>query len=125
MVTLFPNINMTNIHVLKSNETKFPPNTTVETLVNELFIDNWFTLTSFSNYYTKCEPILCTYTFTKTGNAPFVVTTLTGLLGGLTIVLRFCVFNIVKWWYKRFIRPHEPTTSKLNVSNIDIKYFHF
>ena len=113
LATILPMINNTDGYLLESSETKFSPNTTIETIVNALFVENWSTTSSFSNYYRKCAPISCTYTFTQTGSVIFIITTLLGLFGGLTIVLRFVVFNLVHWWYKRFIGPHEQSASSL------------
>ena len=113
LATILPTINSTDRYLLKSNETKFSPNTSTETIVNALFIENWSSTSLFSNYYRKCAPISCTYTFTQTGSVIFVITTLVGLFGGLTIVLRLAVFNLVHWWYKRFMGPHEPSASSL------------
>jgi hypothetical protein len=113
MLTIFESINVSNIDLLEINETKFSPDTVIETLANELFIDNSLILTSFSNYYKKCAPVFCTYTYTQTRSVLFVVTTLLGLIGGLTVVLRFCVFHMVTWWCNRSVDTHEPTISKL------------
>ena len=113
LATILPMINSTDRYLLKSNETKFSPNTSIETIVNAVFVENWFTTSSFSNYYTKCAPISCTYTFTQRGSVIFVITTLLGIFGGLTIVLRLVIFNLVRWWYKRFIGPREPSKSSL------------
>jgi hypothetical protein len=125
MATIFPNIDGANRYLLKSNETKFSPNTSIEAVVNALFIENWSTTSSFSDYYAKCAPISCTYTFTQTGSVLFVITTLLGLFGGLTVVLRLVVFNFVRWWYKRFIGPHEQSTSQFNILAITMKPFRF
>ncbi|UJR24141.1 hypothetical protein I4U23_027107 [Adineta vaga] len=100
---LFPRINITNIDVLHSNSTIFTPETTVETLFGELFIEDRFILSLYSNFYDKCAPISCTYTFTQIGNPVFVLTTLFGLLGGIIIVLRLCVFYIVSWACSRSV----------------------
>jgi hypothetical protein len=113
MLIAFGNINVSSIDVLKINETKFSPNTIIETLANELFIENSLILSSFSNYYKKCAPVFCTYTFTQTGSALFFVTIFFGLIGGLSVVLRFCIFYMVTWWYNRSIGRHEFTIGKL------------
>ena len=113
MHIIFGSINESGIDVLNINETKFSPNTVIEKLMNELFIDDSFILSSFSNYYKKCAPVFCTYTFTQTGSALFVVTTILGLIGGLSVILRFCIFYMVRWWYSRSVNRHVSTISKL------------
>ncbi|UJR06721.1 hypothetical protein I4U23_011010 [Adineta vaga] len=113
MLIVFGIINVSSINVLKINETKFSPNTIIEILANELFIDNSFILSSFSNYYKKCAPVFCTYTMTETGSELFLVTTFFGLIGGLSVILRFFIFYMVKWWFNRSFNRQEPITSKL------------
>ena len=125
MATILPNISSVNGYLLKSDGTKFSPNTSIGTIVNALFIENLSTTISFSDYYAKCAPISCSYTFTQTGSAIFVITILSGLFGGLTIVLRLVVFNLVEWWYKRFIGPHEQSPSQFNILDRTTKFFRF
>ena len=125
MTTSFPDINLTNAYLLKSDETKFSPHTSIGTIVNALFIESWSTTSSFSDYYAKCAPISCTYTFIQAGSALFVITTLFGLFGGLTIVLRLIIFNLVNWSYKRFIGPHEQSPSQFNMLAATMKSLRF
>jgi hypothetical protein len=81
----------------------------IEAIINELFIQNWTTTQSFSNYFAKCAPILCTYTSIQRNNALYVFTKLLGLYGGLTTALRLCVPLIIGWWRKRKIINSEET----------------
>ena len=105
------NMTVTNGYLLLPSETKFASNTTIDTLMSELFLESWPLTSSFPNYYEKCAPILCTSTFTQTGSVLFVLTTLFGLFGGLTIVLRFGIFNLVQWWIKRSTGSNQHLTS--------------
>ncbi|CAF4015884.1 unnamed protein product [Rotaria sp. Silwood1] len=95
------NNNMTDIKQLDVNQTQFSPRTTIDTLFTNLFIEKWSTISSFTEYYKKCSPILCTYTFIQRNSALYIITKLLSLYGGLVIVLRFCVPYIIIWWYNR------------------------
>ncbi|CAF5107027.1 unnamed protein product, partial [Rotaria sp. Silwood1] len=91
------NNNMTDIKQLDVNQTQFSPRTTIDTLFTNLFIEKWSTISSFTEYYKKCSPILCTYTFIQRKSALYIITKLLSLYGGLVIVLRFCLPYIIIW----------------------------
>jgi hypothetical protein len=125
LLSFFPTSNITNIDVLLVNQTKFPPNTLFETLINELFIEQWSTVSSFSAYYNICAPISCTYIRTRRNDVVYVLITLIGLYGGLAVVLRFCVPCAIRWWRNRFNRSIGPNTSMLScrIKNDEIVFF--
>lgn len=99
--TFIPSSNIAGVYALNRNQTKFVPNTSIEIIINNLFVENWSMNASFSNYYAQCAPILCTYTIIQRNNALYVLTKLLGIYGGLTAALRLCVPLIVAWWRKR------------------------
>lgn len=99
--TFIPSSNITGIYILNKNQTRFDPKTSVERLMNHLFIEKWLMNHSFFNYYSQCAPMLCTYTVVQRNNALYVITHLLAFEGGLTAVLRFCIPLIISWWRKR------------------------
>jgi hypothetical protein len=101
ILNYFPHINRNDIKPLDINQTQYSFDTNIGTLVNNLFIENWTLVTSFTEYYNKCAPALCQYTYSKRNNAIYVITKLLGLYGGLVIVLRFCIPRIIIWRYRR------------------------
>ncbi|CAF3201804.1 unnamed protein product [Rotaria sp. Silwood2] len=92
-------------HCLNNSQTRFHPQDSIERLVDELFVENWTTINSFSLYYAQCEPISCTYTFTRRNDALYVITKLLSLYGGLTVVLRLLASHTIGWWRKRSYQP--------------------
>ena len=40
-------------------------NTTINELINTLFVDHWLTTISYSSYYQKCLPSLCSYSYQR------------------------------------------------------------
>lgn len=112
VLTFFPTNNTTDINILMANQTQFLPTTLIETIVNGLFIEQWSLSISFSAYYEQCAPISCTYTFIRRNNLIHILTTLLGLYGGLTVVLRLCVPRIIVWWRNRSIRTTQVNPGK-------------
>ena len=104
LLKFFPSTNISDTDILSVNQTKFSPKTLIETLVNELFIEQWLTTSSFSAYYNQCLPIACTYTFVQRNSIVYGLTMLIGLYGGLTVILRLCVPYVIEWWRNRVNR---------------------
>ncbi|UJR19439.1 hypothetical protein I4U23_022569 [Adineta vaga] len=96
----FPHSNTSNITYLHRNQTKYPIDTRVSTLVENLFLEKWITNSSFTNYYNICAPLLCTYSYVRYGNILYIITQILGFYGGLVIVLRLCIPRLVIWFYK-------------------------
>ncbi len=111
--TFIPSSNITGVYALNTSQTQLVPNTSIEILINKLFIEKCSMEPSFSNYYAQCAPILCASTLSKGKNPLYILTKLLGLYGGLTAVLRFCISLIVPWWRKRrVIASVEPRPSE-------------
>jgi hypothetical protein len=70
------------------------PNTTVETILKQLFVYKWNQKVSFDLYYDGCAPQSCHYTYTMQYNRAYILATLLALFGGLTKGLRFVVLCI-------------------------------
>lgn len=69
--------------------------TTVSNLVKELFINDWNVTKSYEKYIKECAPRVCTYSYTYRNNLIQIVTILFGLIGGLTMGLKFLVGQIL------------------------------
>ncbi|CAF4116566.1 unnamed protein product, partial [Adineta steineri] len=86
-------------HALIYNQTstRFPPNTSVSSIVEEMMIEQWNTSLSFSDYYEACAPTYCTYTQIKhTETFSELLVTLISTVGGLVMALRLITFQLVK-----------------------------
>jgi hypothetical protein len=70
------------------SSSRFPPETLVKRIVDELFLEEMINETSFHAYYQRCAPLSCTYTFSQQFDWIFVGTTLIALIGGLNAALR-------------------------------------
>ncbi|CAF1140643.1 unnamed protein product [Adineta steineri] len=77
--------------------TRFPPNTSVSSIVEEMMIEKWNISLSFSDYYEACAPTYCTYTRIKQAETfSELLVTLISTVGGLVMALRLITFQLVK-----------------------------
>jgi hypothetical protein len=71
-------------------------NSTIKELLNNLMIEQWNVSSNFERYYNECQPKHCTYSFIGRNNFIYIVTTLIGIAGGLSTVLKFIAPQLVK-----------------------------
>ncbi|CAF1027533.1 unnamed protein product [Adineta steineri] len=83
--------------------TRFETNTLIQTIADELFIEEWKINSSYSLFYSQCAAIYCSYETQKDDYAIYIISKILGLYGGLTVSLRFIIplitkiiFNIIK-----------------------------
>ncbi|CAF0751968.1 unnamed protein product [Adineta steineri] len=79
-----------------SISSRFPLNTTIESIVNELMVEELLSNTSYEAYYKQCAPLSCTYSYVDNRNVIDGITILISLYGGLVIIYRILAILIVK-----------------------------
>ena len=79
---------------------RFLPNTSVGTLINEVLVEQWNNRSSYEDYFNICAPTMCRYEYMQRRDALFIITSLLGLYGGLAISLRFIAWNTMELYYK-------------------------
>jgi hypothetical protein len=94
---------------LLADNSRFSMNTPIIDLVNVLFIENWSTTINYSLYFDQCSPTLCSYTYIQQFNSLYTVTLLLGLLGGLTVVLRWICPKIIQFLSKVYLYRKKKT----------------
>ena len=92
------------------NQSRFSPSTTIETIINELFIEEWIINISYIQYFNQCQPSFCQYSKEERNNALYVFTMIISLYGGLRVVLSSLIPIIIT-----FIRKKK----QQRVSNVD------
>ncbi|CAF1136560.1 unnamed protein product [Adineta steineri] len=99
-------------------------NATIETLLNHMFVSQWFQNISFDLYYNQCAPRSCEYSYALEYNSLYVITTLIALFGGLTNGLHFLVkvlaiivYKIVDWRKKKRQVAADLTSSDITMNN--------
>ena len=88
------------------------PNTTMELIVNNLFVESWSSNISYALYYSKCQPLSCTYTAMERPPIIAVIIRIIGLFGGLCITLRLIIPFFIKL-IRRKRRAAVPDNSQL------------
>ncbi|CAF4212546.1 unnamed protein product [Adineta steineri] len=86
-----------NITALNSSlPSQYSQDSTIENLLNSLMIEEWNSTQIYAQYYNECQPIECTYTIRTRNNILYIITTLIGIIGGLTRVAKILVPISVK-----------------------------
>lgn len=124
-IALYYNSKVTQL-VYNSSVSRFPTNTTIQEIVNELFLEQWIGESNYSAFYSQCQPNLCTYSYVSKGGIATAIATIIGLFGSLSvamkvaapIIINICYFMTKKWMAATSIRtihvkPHSNNTSKL------------
>ena len=88
------NINSTSIFFLSSN--KFNHTDTIEILLNSLMIEQWKISIDYRSYFLACQVKSCSYTYQSRRSFLSILTTILGLIGGLTTILVFLIPILVQ-----------------------------
>ncbi|CAF1384713.1 unnamed protein product [Rotaria sp. Silwood1] len=89
-----------------STPPRFSSDTPIGQLIDDLFIEEWLNTSTYESYFATCAPSTCQYQNAETHNVWYVITSLLGLYGGLTVTLRFIVWNSVQFYQKIKRRFH-------------------
>lgn len=104
LYSLFQTAGIENIPHANALDPQFPsqyaPNTSVDTIFNELMIEKWNSSVSYQNFYKKCNPTYCSYSYERRANIIYIITTIIGLFGGLNIVFRLASPFIISSFFK-------------------------
>ncbi len=92
-----PNQKYSNITIRPLDATLSSPTVTVQSLVNALMADPWEPNITYEHYYATCAPTFCTYLPTERANLLYIITTIIGFCGGLTVALKIIVPILVKF----------------------------
>jgi hypothetical protein len=127
-----------NIQSLREEmNSRFLPNTTMESIISQLFIEDWIPSSNFSAYYAYCAPKQCTYNVQQHHNILFILTIILGFLGGFSAILETILPFVVKVIKRRRLKRQRQqgdistnnnvTSSKNALASfiIEIKMFHF
>ncbi|CAF3891815.1 unnamed protein product [Rotaria sp. Silwood1] len=84
----------------ESISSRFSSVTPIGEIIDELFIEKWENITSYESYYAACAPTICNYKYSQRRGVLYVITSLLSLYGGLTMSLRFIVWNGMQLYRK-------------------------
>ena len=92
---------------LLSWRSHFPRNATLQTLADELMIENVTTAVFFSSYYAECRPSYCAYSYSRRFDWALMITLVASAFGGVSLFLRLItpwlirVALFIHGWKKR------------------------
>ena len=77
---------------------RYPRNSSIETILQNLMIEQWDSSNSYKDYYGSCLPTYCIYSQVTAQKTPLrIILDLTSLIGGLTLLLRNIVPYLVQF----------------------------
>lgn len=80
------------------------PYSTIESIFNQLMVNTWSSNISYSSYYRLCAPTSCTFEHITRNDLFFVMSTIIGVFGGLSLALKIILIiglRIVKTRMRR------------------------
>ncbi|CAF1375193.1 unnamed protein product [Adineta ricciae] len=88
-----------NASLLKehSSTSKFNSRTPIFLLIREAMVERWKENISYEQYYEKCNPKRCTYTYAQRFLIGYIISTVFGIVGGLSSILRLIIPNLVQF----------------------------
>ena len=97
---LVDSLNMTNITVsnivLNSTSSRYQTNSILLEIFSNMMLEEWNSQISYEKYFSICNVSVCTVTYVNVGNVIYIITTIIGLIGGLTKVHRFGLLLLAK-----------------------------
>ncbi|CAF1391503.1 unnamed protein product [Rotaria sordida] len=93
---LVSNTSLTVNALDSSLPSRFFENSTIQKLVDELMVEQWNLSIMFESYYSACQPIKCTYSYTAKHNIIYILTTVFGLIGGMVTILKLVIRLLIK-----------------------------
>jgi hypothetical protein len=112
--------NVSCFRLLQSNITRsFPPlnesipskyqkDSTVESILNQLMVEEWVLDVNYENYYNQCAPVSCSYIERRP--ALDVVILFVELYGGLVIIINVVALFLVAVWKEILMRQRRHHT---------------
>ena len=74
--------------ILAPNPSRYSTDTLMGTVIDNLMVDRWNDYVDYDRYYSQCKPFQCSYIVTTRGNLLYIFSTIVGIIGGLTIILK-------------------------------------
>ncbi|CAF1386151.1 unnamed protein product, partial [Adineta steineri] len=97
-----------------NNESLYEPTSTVQSIIDNLMIENWTMNISYDKYYSECAPSSCTYLKISRRDFVHVLKKLISLLSSLTLILRLIIPLVIGFIMKRRDRTPKPRISFKN-----------
>lgn len=103
---------------LNRSQTRFSSNDTINTIVQQMFIETCSSNISYGQFFEQCQPRSCIVTLIQRNNFVILITTILGLYGGLTTILKLVVPFFVFFIYK-LIRKYNQR-ARIGIQQVNI-----
>lgn len=101
LLTTYLNTSLSHsLTLLNNSKTRFSSNHTVDSIVQQTFIETCSSNVSYNQFFEQCQPRSCSVTLFGPNSLILIVTTIVGLYGGLTTFLKLIVPLLVFTTYK-------------------------
>lgn len=80
---------------------RFNLNSTIESILNHLMVEEYSTNISYQTYFHQCAPSSCTHSYVARPNTIEIIISLISLYGGLVIITRCIAVIITKLCFNR------------------------
>ena len=97
---------------------RFEPTTAIGVIIDALMVEEWYWTIEHDKYYDVCKPADCSYTVITRNNVITIVTTMVGLIGGLTTALRIVVPRLVLLTFKCIRRLRQNVHPRSDISMV-------
>ena len=79
-----------------SLDSQYNLTTPIMNMLQKMMMEKWDTNVNYSAYYEQCHPTECKYTYIVKYDLVYIITTMIGLVGGLTTILQLIIPRAVK-----------------------------
>lgn len=86
-----------SIEPLSVNRTRFAPQTPINQIFSQLFIEEWINTTNFTAYFARCSPTHCTYNHRQRFRLATMIAMMLGFAGSLSKLLEIILPFLVRW----------------------------
>jgi hypothetical protein len=105
-----------------SYKSQYNTTTPINIMMQKMMTEPWIADVNYSAYFEQCQPIDCKYTYTVKYDFIYMITTVIGLIGGLTtilqIVISYAVILIRRYWF------HLCHRTRIHVITVEISVEH-
>ncbi|CAF3692114.1 unnamed protein product [Adineta steineri] len=100
LLTTYVNTTLHSFTALNATTTRFASNDSIDSIVQEMFIETCSPNISYERFFDACHPLSCLVTLNERNSFILVLTILLGLYGGLTTFLKLAVPSTLSWIYE-------------------------
>ena len=124
--SIYTSTDYTDVTPLNSSTSdRFSVDATIEDLFTNLFIDSWSTALFYASYFNQCQPISCSYPIQQRKTPLEIVTTIAGLIGGLSTIFKLIspsIISVFAYIIVRYRQRHQPRTGSTVTDQSKIIY---